>query len=131
MAESRSIAPLTKVTLGLTVTSGQRTDKPSESTADFDFVCGIGTQGLTAFEMDLMGKHPGERLQVHVGAATIEDYFEHLRTPMLEALATEPPFDLDLDVRTVSRISARELVHALARKGGDVGGCGCGCDCGG
>lgn len=131
MPDSRTIAPLTKVTLGLAVSSAQRTDNPSESTVDFDFVCGIGAQGLTAFEMDLHGKRPGERLQVHIEAGAMADYFEHLCTPMLEALGTKPPFDLDLTVRTVSRISDRELVYALARKGGDGGGCGCGCDCGG
>jgi hypothetical protein len=131
MAASQTIAPLTKVTLELTVSSGKQPENPTESTVDFDFVCGIGTQGLTAFEVDLLGKRPGERLQVHIEAGAMADYFEHLRTPILEALETEPPFDLNLAVRTVSRISPRELVYALARKGGDGGGCGCGCDCGG
>jgi hypothetical protein len=78
--------------------------------------------------MELMGKHPGHHMHLQMDSTQMVDYFEHLRLPLLKSLGTEPPFALDLTVQTVSRVSDRELIKAMAQKGGD-GGCDCGCDC--
>jgi hypothetical protein len=127
MSHLPTVAPLTKVILKLAVSSDAAAGGASRSEVDFSFVYGIGTQGLSAFEMGLTGKHPGDRMHLHVSTAQMADYFEHLRLPLLKALKTDPPFDLDLTIQEVSPVSERELVKAMAEKGGD-GGCGCGCD---
>ncbi len=127
MSDSPTVSPLKKVILKLAVSSDTPAGEALSSQVDFTFVFGIGTQGLSAFEIELMGKHPGDRMQLQVDSAQMDGYFEHLHRPLLEALDTEPPFDLDLTVRDVSPASERELIKALAQKEGD-GGCGCGCD---
>lgn len=128
MSDLSTVSALKKVILKLALSSDAPAgETSSRNEADFSFVYGIGTQGLSAFEMDLMGKHPGDRMHLHVGTAQMDDYFEHLCLPLLNALQTYPPFDLDLTIREVSRISDRELIKAMAQKSGD-GGCGCGCD---
>jgi hypothetical protein len=128
MSDLTAIAPLTKVALKLTVSSEATANGASLSGVDFSFVYGIGTQGLSGFEMDLTGKHTGDGMQLHVDPVKMDDYFEHLGRPLLKALNIEPPFDLDLTIREVSRVSERELITAMAQTGGDGGGCGCGCD---
>ena len=128
MPDSLAIAPLTKVELNLYLAPEAHENETAASRLDFSFVCGIGTQGLTAFERDLIGKHPGDSISLQVSATRPLDYFEHLLFPLLKAVQTNPPFDLNVIVRGVSRVSDRELVHALAKKGGDDG---CGCGCGG
>lgn len=127
MSHLPTVAPLTKVILKLAVSSDATASGALRSDVDFSFVYGIGTQGFSAFEMDLMGKHPGDHMHLHVSTAQMDDYFEHLRPPLLKALKTDPPFDLDLTIQEVSPVSERELIKAMAQKGGD-GGCGCGCD---
>ena len=127
MSDLPTVSPLKKVTLKLAVSSDTATGEALSSQVDFTFVFGIGTQGLSDFEIELMGKRPGDRMQLQVSSVQMDGYFEHLRRPLLEALKTAPPFDLDLTVREVSPASERELIKALAQKGGD-GGCGCGCD---
>lgn len=130
MNDSLAIAPLTKVKLDLCVLSEAHEDDTATPRLEFSFVFGIGTQGLTAFERDLVGKHCGDSTTLHVGGARLLGYFEHLLSPLLKAVETDPPFDLHFIVQDVSHVSARELVHALAKIGGD-GGCGCDCGCGG
>ena len=127
MTEPQSISPLTKVTLELAVTVDSPTGPQPVPVTDFSFVFGLGTQGLSPFEMELSGKQPGDRMHMQVGAAQAVEVFEHLLGPVLKALDTEPPLDFDLEVKAVSGVSDRELVKALAQKGGESG-CGCGCD---
>ncbi len=127
MTEPQSISPLTKVSLELSVSVDPPTGQHPEPTTDFSFVFGIGTQGLSPFEMELLGKQPGDHMRMRVGAGQAAEYFEHLLGPLLKSLDTEPPLDFNLEVQAVSRVSDRELVQALAQKGGE-GGCGCGCD---
>jgi hypothetical protein len=127
MTNSPAVSPLAKVVLKLAASSVTPANDASPSEVDFSFVYGIGTQGLSGFEIDLTGKQPGDCMHLHVDAAKIADYFEHLRQPLLNALKIEAPFDLDLTIQEVSRVSERELITAMAQAGGD-GGCGCGCD---
>lgn len=127
MSDLPTVAPLTKVTLKLAVSSSAPAGDASCSEVDFSFVYGIGTQGLSAFEMGLTGKHPGDRLHLHVSPTQMADDFEHLRPALLKALKTDPPFDLDLTIQEVSHVSERELIKAMAEKSDDSG-CGCGCD---
>ena len=127
MSDLSAVSPLKKVILKLAISSDAPAGGASCSEVDFSFVYGIGTQGLSAFEMDLTGKHPGDRMHLQVNTAQMDDYFEHLRLPLLKALQTGPPFDLDLTIQEVSRVSERELIKAMAQKSDD-GGCGCGCD---
>jgi hypothetical protein len=127
MSDLSTVSPLKKVILKLAISSDAPAGGASRSEVDFSFVYGIGTQGLSAFEMALTGKHPGDRMHLHVNPVQMDDYFEHLRLPLLKALKTDPPFDLDLTIQEVSPVSERQLIKAMAQKSGD-GGCGCGCD---
>jgi hypothetical protein len=127
MSDLLTVAPLKKIILKLAVSPDAPAGGASCAEVDFAFVFGIGTQGLSAFEMELMGKHPGDRMHLHVSTAQMEDYFEHLCLSLLKTLKTDPPFELDLTIREVSPVSERELIKAMAQKDGD-GGCGCGCD---
>jgi hypothetical protein len=127
MSDLHTVSPLKKVALKLAVSSETTAPDASLSEVDFSFVYGIGTQGLSGFEMDLMGKHSGDRMHLHINRANMADYFDHLHQPFLKVLKIDPPFDLDLTIGEVSPVSERELITAMAQGGGD-GGCGCGCD---
>lgn len=128
MQNGTVISPLTKISLAVSAHSLEQDDRQVRSGAVFDFVYGIGTEGLSGFETKLHGLAPGARLNIRIMADEAPSYFEHLRCPLLDALKIQPPFDLNIEVRSVAPATNRELVHALANK--DTGGCGCDCGCG-
>lgn len=130
MNDTAAIAPLTKVSLKIE-RDVQNTDSESPSPAiDFEFVYGIATEGLSAFELTLSEKVPGDRVKIHIEPSQARPYFEHLLHPLAAAFKTELPSRLNIEITSVSTVTDRELVRALAEKdegGGCGGGCGCGC----
>jgi len=128
MQNATAISPLTKVTLTLTACPDNSSIGPSPAKTQFEFVYGIGTEGLSAFEKELHGLFIGDRMTIRAVADEMQSYFEHLRCPLLEAVKLQPPFDLTIEVQSVTLATNRELVHALANR--DVSGCDCDCGCG-
>jgi len=128
MEGAPTVGPLTKVSLVLTVSAKDAGSQPSASGIPFDFICGLAIEGLTAFEKDLLGKIPGDRVNIQVEPAQLQAYFEHLLCPLMDAVNIKPPFDFVIDVQSVAPVSERELVHALARKS-EMNECQCGCGC--
>ncbi len=129
MQNATPIGPLTKISLSIDVLTIEPDSQPIRTGALFEFVYGIGTQGLSAFEKKLHGLEPGSRTKIRIANIDVQSYFEHLRGPLLDTLKIYPPFDMNIEVRSVSPTTDRELVHALADK--NVDGCACNCGCGG
>ncbi len=130
MTHTATVGPMHKISLSLRATPEESSNAQATAAKTFEFVFGIGTEGMSAFEQALEGKSEGEKLSVSVGYHNMHTYFEHLLCPLMEAIEINPPFDLDIEIRSVTAVSDRELVKALAQKsGGCDGDCGCGCSC--
>jgi hypothetical protein len=127
MNDTVSIAPLTKVTLRIKHINGQDALPKPASPIRFDFVFGIATEGLTAFEKALLDKSPGDQMRICVEPCQAHQYFDYLAGPLTQALGVAPGFEIEVQVAEVSPVSDRELVHALAAKAASSG-CGCGCE---
>jgi hypothetical protein len=126
MSPASTVGPMCKVSLSLVPVQHTVTT----SATPFEFIYGIGTEGISAFEQALYGKTAGDRLCVQVEGNTMSAYFERLLCPLMDALTTTPPFTLDIEIRAISPVSDRELVRALAQSTtGCDGDCGCGCHC--
>jgi hypothetical protein len=100
----------------------------------FEFLYGIGSDGLTPFEVTLGGKVEGDTLTLAVSADDAPQYFGHFLLPLRQGLGLHllpAEICLNLKVTAVSDPESREVVQALARAAGH-GGCGgsCGCGCG-
>ena len=54
MTESNTVGPLTKVALALNVITDKTEHRPVRPDTHFEFIYGIGTQGITSFEKDLL-----------------------------------------------------------------------------
>lgn len=128
MDKASTIGPLKKVCLQLEAFSKDGVRLLRQAPVDFVFIYGIGIGGITSFEKVLHGKAPGERLRVQINPFEVQGFFEHLRHPLMNALKIEPPFDLGVQVHSVTPVSNRELVQSLAKNSDGCGGdCGCGC----
>ncbi len=128
MTESNTIGPLTKVALAFHVITDKTEHRPVRPDIHFEFIYGIGTQGITSFEKDLHAKSPGDSITFCMNGVDLQDHFEHLLCPLMEVIQVQPPVDLEIEVKSVTPASSRELVSAMAKLGGGChGDCDCGC----
>jgi hypothetical protein len=129
-----SIEYLKKV--GLAVLAGSESGKYSltPSPVSFEFLYGIGGDGLTPFEAALGAKQQGDTLTLTVAADDAAQFFGHFLPPLRQSLGLHllpATICLHLRVTAVTDAENREVVQALAKVAGH-GGCGgsCGCGCG-
>jgi hypothetical protein len=98
----------------------------------FEFLYGIGAEGLEPFEMELSDKCSGDSLALMVTAGDVSAFFGRFWRPIRQLLGLHflpSTLCLHLTVTSVTDAENREMVHALARSAGH-GGCGGSCDCG-
>lgn len=127
MTESNTVGPLKKVVLALNVLSESDGQRHSGRDIDFEFIYGVGTQGITSFEKDLHAKSPGDCLSLRMDNDNLQDHLEHLFCPLMEAIQDPAPVELRMTVKAVTPASNRDLVSAMAKL---AGGCDADCDCG-
>ena len=98
-------------------------------------VCGAASAGLCPFEFELIGKSPGDRLELRVPASRLPETMAHLLMPLREVLkgAPLPPvLALDVTVEAVTDPTPREVIRAMAEAANQEGcGADCNCGCGG
>ncbi len=107
--------------VSLTVTSE---DHPSG--APFEFIYGVGTQGITLFEKALFGKGVGDRVQFDISPADYCETIGHLELPMLKQTGIMKPVSLQVTIDAIAKATDQEVVKAMAA-GGSCDDCGCGC----
>ena len=97
---------------------------------DLSFIFGIGNEGITPFEYELVDKQPGDCITVRVNRRNAPVFFEHLAFPVLQAIDGADAFFLSVHIVDVTTPGAREIVRAIAEKSscGEDCDCGCGCD---
>jgi hypothetical protein len=128
---STTIQPLKKVRL--TVLAGSKVGeyRLTPSPVVFEFLYGIGADGLTPFEMTLGEKKPGDNLTVTVAAGEASMFFGRLLGSIRNLLGLQlfpTTLSLQMTVTAVNDAENREVVQALARSTGH--GCDGSCDCG-
>jgi hypothetical protein len=125
-----TVGPMQKVSLSLRDASTPPGTSAPAPSSNFDFIYGIGAEGMSAFEQALLGKVAGDVFTLRIEKHALPDFFEHLLCPLMEALSITTPMDLEVRVDAVSPATDREMIRALAEKiGGCAGDCDCGCGC--
>ena len=130
------ITNLKKVTLHLEAGQTAETMDVTPEPLEVQFIFGIGSQGYSPFEYELVEKKVGDTLLIPVTLAGAQRLFEHLTRSVLQHLKLPEHFHLKIRVAGVDAADNREVVRAMAAMAeGDAGGCGCGggvgCGCGG
>ncbi len=95
----------------------------------FEFIFGVGVQGLSPFEAALEGKTCGESVFFKIHSRDTGELFEHLSPPLDEFIHKVPVFYLKAFIDKIAAAEDREIVSAMA--GASACGQGdCGCRCG-
>ena len=97
--------------------------------SEYEFIFGLGSDGMSPFEYDLAEKSIGDEIVVHLGRKTFSDYTMHLQLPIHRLLADRDSFYLTIRVNAIEQADNREIIKAMAEMAGHGSGCGCGCGC--
>jgi hypothetical protein len=131
-SEQNEVGYMKKISLSLVAATSEKNMDPAVKPFDFNFVYGVGAEGITLFEKALFGKRPGDEIAVEVSPHQVDETLGHLRQPIQNLLPGKPPYFLKVRVVSVDTPGQRELIRAIAAGAGSDGcgsDCGCGCGC--
>ena len=86
----------------------------------FEFIFGIGTDGLSPFEFELAGKKEGDILELQLRREAVADMFQHLPIPPFQVPQEGEGFQLKVRVEKVSPADQKEVIKAMA----EIASCG-------
>ena len=107
--------------VSLSVKSGE-----NESQVPFEFIYGVGSQGITPFEKALFGKGVGDEVEFSLSPSDYCETIGHLELPLLKQTGIMSPVSLKVTINAIVKAKDQEVVKAMAA-GGSCSDCGCGC----
>jgi hypothetical protein len=127
-----TIQLLKKITLAILAGSEPGKYSLTATPVVFEFIYGIGAEGLEPFEVVLADKCVGEHVALTLAADEVSQFFGRFLGQIRQLLGLyllPPALSLQISVTAVVDADNREVVQALAKSTGH-GGCGGSCDCG-
>ena len=118
-----TIENLMKVTLDITADGETKTNAQP---AVFEFIYGLGVEGITPFEKALFGKSVGDRVRVDIGPADYRETVGHLELPLFKQIGIAKTTCLQATIAGIAKAQDHEVVKAMA-SGSSCSDCGCGC----
>lgn len=85
----------------------------------FDFIFGLGIDGLSPFEFELAEKEVGETITLSIQREQVPEMFGHLTNLLPTFPGDEQSFYLKVHVLELSSVDQREVIKSLA----DTTGC--------
>lgn len=89
----------------------------------YEFVYGVGSHGLSPFELELAERKEREEWLTPVRTSELANFFCHHLIPQLEIPESVGAFYLRTLILRVSAANPREIIKAMA----EAAGCGSGC----
>ena len=99
----------------------------ASSPIKFDFIFGIGTDGLTSFEYEIAGKSVGDEIFMRLKRNELRAKFEHLIPFFQDRLPDGDFLYFKIVISDIHTPDNNEVVKALAEIVGHGHDCGCGC----
>ena len=122
---------LKKITLSIQAGTSQDTLDLTLKYPEIEFIFGLGPEGMTPFEYELVDKAESESALLHLKKEAFYRFFEHLNPPLTDLFDGRADVYLKVNIDAVAPAENREIVKAmaaLAAHGGAGCDCGCGCD---
>lgn len=117
--------------ISLLFRSGTAPDKMDLTSAPvkYEFILGLGTEGLTPFEYELVNKSIDDELVLAIKREEISSRFKHMASFILRNISIADIFYLSIKIIDISVPENREIIKAMAENaacGHDDCDCGCG-----
>src|SRR5210317_1123221 len=109
------IAYMKKITVTLeTGTTADMMDL-SERPFSFQFIYGVGAEGVCLFEKAHFEKRSGEEILLQVNPHQTGEIFGHLKQALINFLPMATPFYLKSTITAIQAADNREIVQAIAK----------------
>ena len=95
----------------------------------FEFIFGIGPDGMCPFEYELVNKMEGDIVLLQLKKEEVHLLFGHLQLPVQSLLEEKNSSYLKATIAKIEQPDSKEVVKALAELTSHAGDCGCGCGC--
>ncbi len=105
---------LTKVKLNLRSETQQTGENLASTVISYELVVGVGSQGYSPFEYELIGKKIGDTLQLNIEAGKINEFFEHLHIPSGIDRESTKPVHLHVKIDQIDIPDQAEIIRAMA-----------------
>jgi hypothetical protein len=115
--KQQRIGPLKKVGLVLEAGTGPGHADLTAQPIPFEFIFGVGSQGLCPLEFQLADKEQGDSLSLHIRSDELASLFQHLPVHPLGLPESAGAFYLKVRIAGVSDADPKELIKALAEAG--------------
>ena len=126
----QKIEPLKKIKLSLEAGTSRDVADLQLPASEFEFIFGLGPEGLSPLECDLAEKTVGDNIVVHLGKQNLHEYIAHVQLPVHTVFENRDSIFLAMRVEAINQADSREVVRTMAQMTGHGTGCGVGCDCG-
>ena len=123
---NRKIEGLKKVTLLLEAGSHEKLMDLTLEPVSFEFVVGVGPEGYTSFEYELLEKKVGDILHLEIQGWHFDEMFGRLAVPLPEKVRGMDVFFMKVTVYNIEDADQSEIIRAMAGRVGDCGGDCCG-----
>jgi hypothetical protein len=120
---------LKKITLKLEAGSSLEIMDLDLDNPEFDFIFGLGPEGMSPFEYELVEKHAGQVVLLQLKAEILPAFFEHLHLPIINLFKQRDEIFLKVTIQKVKPADHREIVKAMADMTAHGHDCDCGCGC--
>ncbi len=128
--EDGKIDSMKKISLVLEGGNGPDHMNLTASPIPCEFILGIGSEGLTPFEYELVKRSMGDEFVLQIAEDEIPYQFGHTAYFVFKHIPKTDRFYLKVKIIDVSTPDNREVVKALAENAGHGQGCDCGSGCG-
>jgi hypothetical protein len=92
----------------------------------FEFIYGIGKEGLVPFENEIYGKKEGDITGFAIPINDIDRFFAHIPFPIWKIFKKPEKLFIKMKVEKIISADGSEVVKAISEI---VEGCSCGCGC--
>ena len=120
MKNKGEIEALKKVTLAVRVGTSPEDKDLTPEPVPFDFIFGIGREGLTLFECELVDKRLGDVFHVALERPALREFLQHVILPPLNVAENSDTLYLEFRVIGIGPADQKEVIKALA----EIANCG-------
>ncbi len=122
----RKIEGFKKVTVLIEAGTNEKEMDLTPEPVSFEFVVGVGPEGYTTFEYELLEKRVGDILHFEIQGWRFDEMFGRLAVPLPDKVRSMDAFFMKVTVYGIGDADQKEIVRAMAGRVGDCGGNCCG-----
>lgn len=114
MAQHQKVDQLTRLNLTIKAGTSDKNMDLTPNAISHELMVGIGSQGYSPFEYELLGKQTGDTLHLTIPIEEIQDFFEHIDIPLRLDTIPADPIHLEVRIDEVSIPDQTEIIRSMA-----------------